>query len=93
MLLVLDFLLWLKSSGHKVKFDDGCKDAFYYLFYFFCYGQDLVVTRCNLMMNVKMHFVICFGFFTMAKIWWPQGVIWMFDLYVFGCFPEIFYCG
>jgi hypothetical protein len=58
----------------------------------FCYGQDLVVTRCNLMTNVKMHFGTCSRFFTVAKIWWPQGVIWMFDLYVFCSFLEIFCC-
>jgi hypothetical protein len=42
------------------------------------------------MMDVKMHFVTCSNFFAMDKIWWPQGVIWMFDLYVFCCFLEIF---
>jgi hypothetical protein len=44
------------------------------------------------MMDVKMHFAICFRLFAMAKIWWQQGVIWMFNLYVFCCFLEIFYC-
>ncbi len=45
------------------------------------------------MMDVKMHFAICFKLFSMAKIRWPQGVIWMFNLYVFCCFLEIFCCG
>ncbi len=45
------------------------------------------------MMDVKMHFATCFKFFAMVNIWWPQNVIWMFDLDVFCCFPEIFCCG
>ncbi len=56
------------------------------------YDQHLVATRRNLMMDVKMHFITCLKFLANAKIWWPQGVIWMFNLYVFCCFPKIFCC-
>lgn len=31
--------------------------------------KNLVVTRCNLMMDVKMHFAIYSRFFAMVKIW------------------------
>jgi hypothetical protein len=62
------FFLWLRFGGHNAYLNDGCKDAFCYLFYLF------------------------FFFFAMVKIWWPQGVIWMFNLYVFCGLLEIFCC-
>jgi len=37
-----------------------------------------------------MHFATCSIFFAKAKIWWPQGVIWMLTYMFFVVFMKSF---
>jgi hypothetical protein len=39
--------------------------------------KNLMATRCNLMMDVKMYFATCSRFFLIINIWWPRRNLMM----------------